>query len=186
MTVFENRQSTLQKLPRMASIQNPYNLLNRTFEIGLAEVSLRENCGLSGLLPYGIRRTQWQVPDGQPTLPYARLEPATPPLARYNGSKAVEATTLLCGTGQPPRHLPRCHGPAICHHPSLCDGQYHRCHHPPTVAGQYRQHRFGTLPPELIAEIEGVHKNNPQPQRRSGLNVGKKFPLRLFWYNGEP
>jgi len=33
-------------LPRMVSIQNPYSLLNRTFEIGLAEISIREEMGL--------------------------------------------------------------------------------------------------------------------------------------------
>jgi len=38
-------------LPRMASIQNPYNLLNRTFEIGLAEAAIREDCGLLAYSP---------------------------------------------------------------------------------------------------------------------------------------
>lgn len=38
-------------LPRMVSIQNPYNLLNRSFEIGLAEVALREHCGLLAYSP---------------------------------------------------------------------------------------------------------------------------------------
>jgi len=33
-------------LPRMMSIQNPYNLLNRTYEVGLAEVSVRDKIGL--------------------------------------------------------------------------------------------------------------------------------------------
>lgn len=33
-------------LPRMASVQNPYSLLNRTYEVGSAEVSIREQCGL--------------------------------------------------------------------------------------------------------------------------------------------
>jgi aryl-alcohol dehydrogenase-like predicted oxidoreductase len=41
-------------LPRMASIQNPYSLLNRTFEIGLAEVSIRERCGLLAYSPLGF------------------------------------------------------------------------------------------------------------------------------------
>jgi aryl-alcohol dehydrogenase-like predicted oxidoreductase len=41
-------------LPRMASIQNPYSLLNRTFEIGLAEVALRERCGLLAYSPLGF------------------------------------------------------------------------------------------------------------------------------------
>ena len=33
-------------LPRMMSIQNPYSLLNRTYEVGLAEISIREEIGL--------------------------------------------------------------------------------------------------------------------------------------------
>ena len=36
-------------LPRMVSVQNPYNLLNRSYEVGLAEVSHREQVSL---LPY--------------------------------------------------------------------------------------------------------------------------------------
>ncbi|MBF0870030.1 aldo/keto reductase [Gluconobacter japonicus] len=38
-------------LPRVASIQNAYNLINRTFEIGLAEMCLRENVGLLAYSP---------------------------------------------------------------------------------------------------------------------------------------
>ncbi|OUJ11354.1 aldo/keto reductase [Acetobacter okinawensis] len=38
-------------LPRVASIQNAYNLLNRTFEIGLAEMALREHVGLLAYSP---------------------------------------------------------------------------------------------------------------------------------------
>lgn len=59
--------------PRMATIQNPYNFLNRTFEVGLAEAAIREQCGLlayaplaagtltgkylDGAMPAGSRRT---------------------------------------------------------------------------------------------------------------------------------
>ena len=35
----------------MMSIQNPYNLLNRTYEIGLAEISIREEVGLLAYSP---------------------------------------------------------------------------------------------------------------------------------------
>ena len=38
-------------LPRAVSIQNPYNLLNRSFEVGLAEVAMREQCGLLAYSP---------------------------------------------------------------------------------------------------------------------------------------
>ncbi len=36
---------------RIASIQNPYNLLNRTFEVGLAELAIREDVALLGYSP---------------------------------------------------------------------------------------------------------------------------------------
>jgi len=38
-------------LPRIVSIQNPYNLLNRTFEVGLAECAHREQVGLLAYSP---------------------------------------------------------------------------------------------------------------------------------------
>ena len=40
-----------KKLPRMISIQNPYNLLNRTYEVGLAEISIRDQIGLLAYSP---------------------------------------------------------------------------------------------------------------------------------------
>lgn len=62
-------------LPKIHTIQNPYNLVNRTFEVGLAEMSIREEVGLlaysplaGGLLsdkylggqrPEGARYTLW-------------------------------------------------------------------------------------------------------------------------------
>ena len=38
-------------LPRMMAIQNPYSLLNRSYEVGLAEVSIRENIGCLAYSP---------------------------------------------------------------------------------------------------------------------------------------
>ena len=38
-------------LPRMMSIQNPYSLLNRTYEVGLAEMSIRDEIGLLAYSP---------------------------------------------------------------------------------------------------------------------------------------
>ena len=32
--------------PRMMSVQNPYNLVTRTYELGMSEISIRERCGL--------------------------------------------------------------------------------------------------------------------------------------------
>jgi aryl-alcohol dehydrogenase-like predicted oxidoreductase len=43
--------SKKHNLPRMMSVQNPYNLLNRTYEVGLAEISIREKIGLLAYSP---------------------------------------------------------------------------------------------------------------------------------------
>jgi aryl-alcohol dehydrogenase-like predicted oxidoreductase len=64
-----------ENLPKVITIQNPYNLVNRTYEVGLAEIGIRENVGLlaysplaGGLLsnkylegnrPEGARFTLW-------------------------------------------------------------------------------------------------------------------------------
>ncbi len=40
--------------PRVLSVQNPYNLLNRTYEVGLAEMSVREKAGLLAYSPLAI------------------------------------------------------------------------------------------------------------------------------------
>ena len=40
-----------KNLPRMMSIQNPYSLLNRSYEVGLAEVSIREKIGCLAYSP---------------------------------------------------------------------------------------------------------------------------------------
>lgn len=76
--------------PRMAAVQNPYSLLNRSFETRMAEIAIREDLGLlayaplaAGTLtgkylndqwPEGARRTLW--PDNR----------------RYQGAQADAAT----------------------------------------------------------------------------------------------
>ena len=40
-----------KNLPRMISIQNPYSLVNRAYEIGLAEISIRDEIGLLAYSP---------------------------------------------------------------------------------------------------------------------------------------
>ncbi len=48
------RVSPEKPLSRIVSIQNPYNLLNRTFEIGLSEIAIREKVGLLAYSPLGF------------------------------------------------------------------------------------------------------------------------------------
>lgn len=48
------RAAELQDRARIVSIQNPYSLLNRTFEVGLAEFAMRERVGLLAYSPLGF------------------------------------------------------------------------------------------------------------------------------------
>lgn len=52
-------------LPRVQSVQNPYNLLNRSYEVGLAEVSWREKTGLLAYAPYAAGTLSGKYLDGQ-------------------------------------------------------------------------------------------------------------------------
>lgn len=53
-----------QGLPRPVSIQNPYSLLNRSFEVGLAEVALRERVGLLAYSPLAFGMLSGKYLDG--------------------------------------------------------------------------------------------------------------------------
>ncbi|MGV6987734.1 NADP(H)-dependent aldo-keto reductase [Testudinibacter sp. P80/BLE/0925] len=73
-------------LPRVLSVQNPYNLLNRSYEVGLSEISLREQVGLLaysplafGLLSGKYRTSPWPE-KGRLTL-FERFQRYTKPQA---------------------------------------------------------------------------------------------------------
>lgn len=76
--------------PRMVSIQNPYSLLNRSFEVGLAEVAMREDCGLLAYSPLGMGVLSGKYLDGTAS-PQARLT-RFPQYRRYRGPQADAAT----------------------------------------------------------------------------------------------
>jgi aryl-alcohol dehydrogenase-like predicted oxidoreductase len=52
-------------MPRPVSVQNPYNLLNRTYEIGMAEVSHREQVGLLAYSPMAFGMLSGKYLNGQ-------------------------------------------------------------------------------------------------------------------------
>ena len=54
-----------KNLPRMMSVQNPYNLVNRTYEIGMAEISIREKCGLLVYYPLAAGALSGKYRNGQ-------------------------------------------------------------------------------------------------------------------------
>lgn len=82
-------ESNARGLPRIASIQNAYNLLNRVFENGLAEIAAREQVGLLAYSPLaqGYLTGKYRngvVPEGSRKALFHRLQ-------RYEGPGAAEA-----------------------------------------------------------------------------------------------
>ena len=82
-----------KNLPRMMSVQNPYNLLNRTYEVGLAEISIRDKIGLLAYSPLAIGYLSGKYRNNQ--IPKkSRLDHDSDFWTRYNkpnAEKAVEA-----------------------------------------------------------------------------------------------
>ncbi|SEN06836.1 NADP(H)-dependent aldo-keto reductase [Halomonas caseinilytica] len=78
------------ELPRVASVQNPYSLLNRTFEVGLAEIAHRESVGLLAYSPLGFgvlsgKYLDGARPEGARLTLYERFQ-------RYTSPQAEQAT----------------------------------------------------------------------------------------------
>ena len=80
-------------LPRIVSIQNPYNLLNRTFEIGLSEFAHREQVGLLAYSPLAF---------GVLTGKYLNAKPKNARLTlfnrftRYTNELGIKMTRAYC------------------------------------------------------------------------------------------
>jgi aryl-alcohol dehydrogenase-like predicted oxidoreductase len=117
------KQSEIRGLPRVQSVQNAYNLLNRTYETALAEVTIREDVSLlaysplgqgfltgkylDGARPAGARTTlfdrgqRYQTPGAEPAIrkyvELARefgLDPAQMALAFVNSRSFVTANII--------------------------------------------------------------------------------------------
>ncbi|NND32799.1 MAG: NADP(H)-dependent aldo-keto reductase [Saprospiraceae bacterium] len=82
--------SDTRGLPRIQSVQNPYNLLNRSYEVGLAEVSIREK--VSGLayspMAFGLLSGKYHLKQDTPNDRINQFKD----LPRYSGDQAWKAT----------------------------------------------------------------------------------------------
>ncbi|MDZ7735780.1 MAG: NADP(H)-dependent aldo-keto reductase [Gammaproteobacteria bacterium] len=147
-------------LPRIVSIQNPYSLLNRTFEVGLAEFAHREQTGLLAYSPLGFgvltgKYLDNRKPEGARLTLFTRF-------ARYTNPQGVAATGDYV-------ELARRHGlePAqmalafVNSRPFITS----------TIIGatsmeQLRQNIASAdinLPPGILDEIEAIHTRQPNP-----------------------
>jgi aryl-alcohol dehydrogenase-like predicted oxidoreductase len=147
-------------LPRVASIQNPYNLLNRTFEIGLAEIAHREQAGLLAYSPLAF---------GQLTGKYLNhQQPANARLTlfsrftRYNNPQALAATEQYA-------HIAEQHGLSLTQMALAFIRQQFFV--TSTIIGATTMEQLAEniasrdvqLGPEILAQIEAVHVQHPNP-----------------------
>lgn len=83
-------ESRLTGLTRCKTIQNPYSLLNRTFEINLAEVSMREQVGLLAYSPLAFGVLSGKYLNGQ--MPENSRINLFPNYSRYSNPQALNLT----------------------------------------------------------------------------------------------
>ena len=85
-------ESKKHNLPRISTIQNPYSLVNRSFEVGLSEICYRENVGLLAYSPmaFGVLSGKFLTGESHPN---ARIN-LFPQFARYNSENTREASRL--------------------------------------------------------------------------------------------
>ncbi|MDD3003393.1 NADP(H)-dependent aldo-keto reductase [Flavobacterium sp.] len=85
-------ESKKHGLPKIVTVQNPYSLLNRTFESGLAEVCYRENVGLLAYSPlaFGVLSGKFLTGEEHPN---ARLN-LFPNFTRYNSENTRKASAM--------------------------------------------------------------------------------------------
>ena len=85
-------ENKYNSLPRVKTIQNPYSLLNRLFEVGSSEICIRENVGLLAYSPLAFGKLSGKFLTGD-SHPKARLS-LYPQYSRYNSEQCTQATIL--------------------------------------------------------------------------------------------
>lgn len=84
------RLSREHNWPRIVSVQNPYNLLNRTFEVGMAEIACREQVGLLAYSPLAFGMLSGKYLDGR--RPAGARMTLYERFTRYTSGRGAEAT----------------------------------------------------------------------------------------------
>ncbi len=147
-------------LPRIVSIQNPYSLLNRTFEIGLAEIAHRERVGLLAYSPLGFGVLTGKYLGGARP-PGARLT-LYPDYRRYSGPEAEHATAeyvaLARRHGLDPAQMALAYVRTRPFVTSVIIGA--------TTLSQLEADLASAgleLPPEVLEGIEAIHTRQPNP-----------------------
>jgi aryl-alcohol dehydrogenase-like predicted oxidoreductase len=91
------QESEKHNLPRIATIQNPYSLLNRLFEVGLSEICMRKNVGLLAYSPLAFGFLSGKYLEGYPENSRLKLFPN---FVRYTNENCFKATKLYKNLAQ--------------------------------------------------------------------------------------
>ncbi len=146
--------------PRIVSIQNPYNLLNRSYEIGMAEISHREHAGLLAYSPlaFGVLSGKY-LHGARP--PNARLSLFTR-FDRYSNEPGTRATeryvTLARDHGLRPAQMALAY---VTSRPFVTSNIIGA-----TTLGQLEEDIDSielSLSEELLSGIEAIHRAYPNP-----------------------
>ncbi len=147
-------------LARPVSVQNPYSLLNRSYEVGLAEVSIRENCGLLAYSPLAFGVLTGKYLNGQ--------RPANARLTlfdrfqRYTGARGQAAAAKYVAIAKEHGLVPAQMALAYINSRPFVTSNIIGA----TTLEQLRENIDSIrvkLSPVVISEIEAVHAENPNP-----------------------
>lgn len=147
-------------LPTVACIQNVYNLLNRQFETGLAEMSIRENVGLLAYSPmaFGVLSGKYlnnQKPSGARLTLFDRF-------TRYDSPQTLAATEAYADiANRQGLSLAQMSLAFVCQQPFVAS-----CLIGATTMEQLKENIDAAevvLSEEVMAEIEDVHNCYPDP-----------------------
>jgi aryl-alcohol dehydrogenase-like predicted oxidoreductase len=145
---------------RIASIQNPYSLLNRSFEIGLAEMSIRENVGLLAYSPLAFGVLSGKFLNGARP-PESRIVRWTR-FSRYTNAFAEQATAAYAEiAGKHGLYLAQLALAFARQQPFMTS----------VLVGATTMEQLKTnlasasvqLDPQVVQEIEAVHRVHPNP-----------------------
>ena len=148
------------KGPRMVSVQNPYSLLNRSYEAGMAEVSIREDCGLLAYAPLAAGALSGKYLGGaRPKGARMTLYPQNTRYMKPEGEAAVAAYAEVA----------RKHGIGLVEmsHAWVVSRPFVTS----SIVGATSTEQLMqalkaaeiTLPPEVIEDLEEVHKSHTYP-----------------------
>jgi aryl-alcohol dehydrogenase-like predicted oxidoreductase len=147
-------------LPRVVSVQNPYNLLNRSYEVGLAEVAHREQVGLLAYSPLGFGVLSGKYVEGR-SEPRDRIN-LWPDYTRYSNPQAIAATeeyvALARAHGLSPTQLAL----AFINSRSFLTSNIIGA----TTMAQLEENIGSeaiTLSEDILQEIEAIHTRHPYP-----------------------